>query len=264
MEAYMHASPPPSWDFSYAVLAQVNVVGVEAHHLHLHPRQNVPRLLEYMGISNIEETEDCYRSSAEWGFFRRLCKSSNGGMHQMHEHAMVNLIRSIHSLSKDTRTIDWKWLDELPPADTPTMHCTSEAGMQSTTTRGIVAEVFEQQGRYADAIEWAQADLQTPQYFNAPSKIRAGRVLGRCHAALGSHLLSMAAFDAAIVLAKSRKLLLSEVLAIRGRAMADAATSSGQGSASQWDKSMGNERLAEVIERMQGPREVLNKLFLLQ
>jgi hypothetical protein len=74
----------------------------------------------------------------------------------------------------------------------------------------------------------------------------------------------MAAFDAAIVLAKSRKLLLSEVLAIRGRAMVDAATSSGQGSASQWDKSMGNGRLAEVIERMQGPREVLNKLFLLQ
>jgi hypothetical protein len=51
-------------------------------------------------------------------------------------------------------------------------------------------------------------------------KVRAGRVLGRCHAALGQHMLSVSAFDAAIDLARSRQLLLSEALSVRGRAAA--------------------------------------------
>ena len=64
------------------------------------------------------------------------------------------------------------------------------------------------------------AELQADFNFLAPSKVRAGRVLGRCHAALGEHALSVSAFDAAIKLARRGRFLLSEALAIRDRALA--------------------------------------------
>jgi hypothetical protein len=94
------------------------------------------------------------------------------------------------------------------------------------------------------------------------SKVRAGRVLGRCHAALGQHMLSVSAFDAAIELAHSRKMLLSEALSVRGRA-AEGANGAG-GSGLHWDAEMGKQRLAELMGRMQGPREALGRVLLLQ
>jgi hypothetical protein len=130
-----------------------------------------------------------------------------------------------------------------------------------TTARVLVAEVFEQQGRHADAIRFAQTDLQDYHNLNVPSKVRAGRVLGRCHAALGQHMLSVSAFDAAIELAQSRKLLLSEALAVRGRAAIGRNGAGGDGL--HWDETTGNQRLAEVIDRMQGPREALKRLIAL-
>jgi hypothetical protein len=125
----------------------------------------------------------------------------------------------------------------------------------------LVAEVFEQQGRHADAIRFAQVDLQDYHNLNGPAKVRAGRVLGRCHAVLGQHMLSVSAFDAAIDLARSRKLLLSEALSVRGRA---AAGKHGAGGSSlYWDEDTGRQRLAEVMGRMQGPREALERALVL-
>jgi hypothetical protein len=133
--------------------------------------------------------------------------------------------------------------------------------MSATTTRVLVAEVFEQQGRHAEAIRFAQTGLQDFHNLNVPSKVRAGRVLGRCHAALGQHMLSVSAFDAAIDLARSRKLLLSEPLSVRGRAVAG---QNGTGSSGlHWDKEVGKHRLAEVMGRMQGPREALERALAL-
>jgi hypothetical protein len=133
--------------------------------------------------------------------------------------------------------------------------------MHPTTARVLVAEVFEQQGRHADAIRFAQTDLQDHHNLNVASKMRAGRVLGRCHATLGQHMLSVSAFDAAIELAQSRKLVLSEALAVRGRAV------SGRnelgGSELHWDESTGKQRMVEVMGRMQGPREVLGQALAL-
>jgi hypothetical protein len=70
-------------------------------------------------------------------------------------------------------------------------------------------------------------------------------------------MLSVSAFDAAIDLARSRKLLLSEALSVRGRAAAGKHGSSK--SRLHWDEEMGRERLAEVMGRMQGPREALGR-----
>jgi hypothetical protein len=70
-------------------------------------------------------------------------------------------------------------------------------------------------------------------------------------------MLSVSAFDAAIDLARSRKLLLSEALSVRGRAVAG--KNGAGGSRLHWDGEMGKQRLAEVVGRMQGPREVLER-----
>jgi hypothetical protein len=125
----------------------------------------------------------------------------------------------------------------------------------------VVAEVFEQQGRHAEATQFAQTDLQDYHNRNVSSKVRAGRVLGRCHAVLGQHTLSVSAFDAAIELAHSRQLLLSEALSVRGRAVAGRNGAGGSGL--HWDEETGKQRLAEVMGRMQGPREVLERAFFL-
>jgi hypothetical protein len=101
--------------------------------------------------------------------------------------------------------------------------------------------------------------LQDCFNFSASSKVRAGRVIGRCHAVLGEHALSVAAFDAAIELARRGRFLLSEALAIRDRALV------GQGAGGNgglhWEESLGKQRLSEIMGRMQGPREPLEMLL---
>jgi hypothetical protein len=106
---------------------------------------------------------------------------------------------------------------------------------------------------------FAAAELQDEFNFNATSKVRAGHILGRCHAALGEHALSVSAFDAAIQLAKrGRVSLLSEALLIRDRGLAGQGAGKG---AMHWDKHTGKQQLAEVMGRMQGPREPLGLLL---
>jgi hypothetical protein len=106
---------------------------------------------------------------------------------------------------------------------------------------------------------------QDPSNFNVLSKTRAGRLLGRCHAALNEHTLSVAALDAALQLAKTGELLFTEALTVRERVMlgkstavADATSSS---SSLHWDEDTGKQQLAEVMGRMQGDRGLLEKLL---
>jgi hypothetical protein len=109
---------------------------------------------------------------------------------------------------------------------------------------------------------FAAAEIQDCFNYSAASKVAAGRVIGRCHAALGEHALSVAAFDAAIALARRVRFLLSEALAIRGRALAGRAGEGiGGGSGLHWDEREGKQQLSEVIGRMQGPREPLERLL---
>jgi hypothetical protein len=109
---------------------------------------------------------------------------------------------------------------------------------------------------------FAAAEIQDCFNFNAASKVEAGRVIGRCHAALREHALSVAAFDAAIELAKRGRFLLSEALVIRGRALAGrAGGGAGGGSGLHWDDHEGKQQLSEVRGRMQGAREPLERLL---
>jgi hypothetical protein len=261
MESYMRAAPSAGPDACYFPFSQGSFFGVEAHHQHLQLHNKVPGFLKYAGISNVQRVEEGYRSSAEWFPTRTTSHSSPNGLHHMFpEHAMVALIRAVLSFSMGTRDVDRSWLDDLPPADATTLHDT--APLFPTSARVLVAEMFEQQGRHADAIRFAQTDLQDYHNLNVVSKGRAGRVLGRCHAALGQHTLSVSAFDAAIELAQLRKLLLSEALSVRGRAAVGRNEVAG-GSGLHWDEETGRQRLAEMMGRMQGPRDVLERVFLL-
>jgi hypothetical protein len=256
MGSYIRAAPPPNWEVPQFLVGVGVFIGVEAHHQHLQPRRDLSRFFGYAGIKGIQQAEEGYRSSAQCAKFKATSKSSADGLtHIFPEHALVSLIRAVLSFSVAAGTVvELSWVDELPPADATTLHCTSISASYPTTPRVLVAEVFEQQGRHAEAIRFAQTDLQDYHNRNVPSKVRAGRVLGRSHAALGQHMLSVSAFDAAIDLAHSRKLLLSEALSVRGRA---AAGRNGANSGLDWDESTGKQRLAEVMGRMQGPPEVL-------
>jgi hypothetical protein len=105
---------------------------------------------------------------------------------------------------------------------------------------------------------FAAAELQAEFNFSATSKVRAGHILGRCHAALGEHALSVSAFDAAIQLAKRGRFLLSEALLIRDRGLAGQGASKG---VIHWDEHTRKQQLAEVMGRMQGAREPLGRLL---
>jgi hypothetical protein len=263
MESYMRAAPPAYAEVILSLFGRGAFVGVEAHHQHLQPRRDFSRFFEYAGINNVQQAEEGYRSSADSVYCRSSSTSSADGLtHLYPEHALVSHIRAVLSFSVAAPTMELSWLDDLPPADATTLHCTViSSAVFVTTPRVLVAEVFEQQGRHADAIRFAQVDLQDYHNLNGPAKVRAGRVLGRCHAALGQHMLSVSAFDAAIDLARSRKLLLSEALSVRGRAAAGGNRAGG--SSLHWDEETGKQRLVEVMGRMQGPREALERALVL-
>ena len=106
---------------------------------------------------------------------------------------------------------------------------------------------------------FAAAEIQDCFNFSAASKVHAGRVIGRCHAALGEHALSVAAFDAAIELARRGRFLLSEALVVRGRVLAGRGTSESK---LHWDERKGKQQLEEMMGRMKGPRGPLERLLL--
>ena len=84
-------------------------------------------------------------------------------------------------------------------------------------------------------------------------------MLGRCHAALGEHALSVSAFDAAIELARRGRYLLSEALTVRGRALAGRGASESE---LHWDEREGKQQAEDMMGCMQGPRELLERLML--
>ena len=86
-----------------------------------------------------------------------------------------------------------------------------------------------------------------PFNYNRPSKVRAGRILGRVHTALGQHSLAVAAFESALSVASTGRYLLTEALAIQARAVAGKAAG---GAGGHWNEETGLERLAEVTGRM--------------
>ena len=95
------------------------------------------------------------------------------------------------------------------------------------------------------------SELSCPVNLNLASRVRAGNVLGRGHAALGEHRLSAAAFDDGLALAKAGEHLLSECMCVSGRVLAGRAAGGSGAGEHWWSEEAGHERLAEVLGRMQ-------------
>ena len=154
----------------------------------------------------------------------------------------------------DEDMVDTDWLNDLPAEDAATLYNQGFGNITAACPRTLVGEVFEQQERFDEAIKWGRATIVDDGNFSAPDKIRAGRLIARCHARLGQHALSVAASDAALAAAQEGRYLLSESLCVRGRALAGREAG---GAGGHWSEGTGRQRLAEVAGRMQAGGELL-------
>jgi hypothetical protein len=275
---------------NYLCYAAPSFTGLELNALHPFGKELAGLLGSCEGwCTDPSDCEEWIGSSAQWSAHRSRHGegiSSKDGLHHLYlKPTMIVTVQAILSLSMASMgncNFDLSWLDDLPAADDPKLHDGCTATYSFVNIRVQIAEVLEWQGRHKEAIRceniiyfstrpimcvtcfclwnhsFAVAELQGDFNFCVSSKVRAGRVLGRCHAALGEHALSVSAFDAAIKLASAGRFLLSEALAIRDRARAGQETG---GSRLHWDERTGKQRRAEMMERMQGPREPLERLL---
>jgi hypothetical protein len=289
----------------YWLFAAPSFTGLELQALHPFGTRVVAPFESFAGWSIDPSGCEEWYGSSDWSVWTAKNgdgTSSKDGLHHcwLKPTAILNLqaILALSLASMDNSDFDLSWLDSLPSADDPKLHDCPLGAMSFTNTRVVITEVLEWQGRHEEAVRYlscfihthydhmhaglrirddrtltfllnrsfAQAEIQDSFNFNAASKVRAGRVLGRCHAALGQHTLSVSAFDAAINLAKRGRFLLSEALAVRGRMQAwqekDCNSDNDVGgSGLHWDERTGKQRLEEVMGRMQGAREPLELLL---
>ena len=131
-----------------------------------------------------------------------------------------------------------------------------------SNARAPLSEVYERLGRFDEAIAIAHTELNAVMNMNLLSKMRVSRSLGRCHAALGQHAISVAALDAALQLAGDNKFLLSEALTVNARVqVARQAAAAGAAGEVHWKAYVCKQRLVEVMGRMQGPTELHEALL---
>jgi hypothetical protein len=103
--------------------------------------------------------EEWIESSNQWSAQRAKFGegiSSKDGLHHMFPKqsiiAAVQAVLSLSLASMGNCNFDLNWLDDLPAADDPKLHCGMIAGYGFTNVRVLVAEVFEWQGRHKEAI----------------------------------------------------------------------------------------------------------------
>jgi hypothetical protein len=248
----------------YCIDTPGSFVGLELKVLHPFGKGLVALLAAWQ-CADPSECNKWYESAA-WAAWRAQFgegTSSKDGLHHIFlKPTIISGLQAVLSLSlasAGTSHFDLSWLDVLPAADDSKLHDGVVSINALVNPRVLIAEVLEQQGRHKEAISFAAAEIQDCFNFSASSKVRAGRVLGRCHAALGEHALSVSAFDAAIELARRGRYLLSEALAIQGMALVGRGVIEG---GLHWDERKGKQQLEEMMGRMQGPRDPLERLLL--
>ena len=89
-----------------------------------------------------------------------------------------------------------------------------------------------------------QAELEDELSIVLPPQIRAGLLLGRCHAVLGQHALSSAAFESAERLSRKGRYFISTAVAVRERALTGETL---EGAGGHWDEATGRARLEEAL-----------------
>jgi hypothetical protein len=140
----------------YCYYAAPTCVALELEALHSFGKGLVALLGSW--CTDPSECERCFESNNWAAFKARWGKgfSSKDGLHHMFlTPTLISSMQATLSLSlasTGTSHFDQSWLDGLPAADDSKLHC----GILSTHTfanpRVVIAEVFEWQGRYKEAI----------------------------------------------------------------------------------------------------------------
>jgi hypothetical protein len=66
--------------------------------------------------------------------------------------ATVQAVLSLSLASMGNCNFDLSWLDDLPAADDPKLHCSLTGGYTFANARVLIAEVLEWQGQHKEAI----------------------------------------------------------------------------------------------------------------
>jgi hypothetical protein len=244
------------------------------------------------------DCEDWFESSHQWSAHRAKLGegiSSKDGLHHIFLKpttiATVQAVLSLSLASMGNCNFDVSWLDDLPAADDSKLHCGLTAVYSFANTRVLIAEVLEWQGRNKEAIRCENlthffvhasahpfmcvtcvtlcsiAALLLPNCKRTSTSAHRRRcVQGGCLDDVmrrwGStrfqcqHSTRLSSWQ----VSGASCYQLSEALAIRDRVRAGQAAG---GSRAHWDEHTGKQRLGEMMGRMQGPREPLERLLAL-
>ena len=219
-ESYFAADPPAASEEIRLVLKSVELVGDEMQVLDHSFREKSLWRLDALGLFGEQEVRQLLADGNHGGLPKYVHRlpvdgGANGTVYEQHPDSMVAYVLATRLLaSSDLTAADTGCFGTLPAAGSPTLHAASYSHLTYANPRPVVAQALEQLSRHTEALAWAQAELSCPVNFNLPSRALAGRVLGRCHAALGQGDLSASAFDAALRLAKGGEHLVSAALRV--------------------------------------------------
>jgi hypothetical protein len=141
----------------YCVLAASSCLGLELESLHPFGKGFVA----LFGSWQCTDPSECEASfeSAAWAAWRANVgegTSSKDGLHHLFLKANViwqnQAMLSLSLGSTGISSFDLSWLDGLPDSDDPKLFDGFAAAWNFGTTRVMIAEVFEWQGRYKEAI----------------------------------------------------------------------------------------------------------------
>ena len=246
---YVEAAPAPGVELgNFLSFVAPTCLGCDALH---GCRPQLVRLLANFECTHVAEVGRWCAESVHLAIARAQARSSKDG--QLHFHhtlclkTMTSAVLSLAAAGTGSDVGAARMLDDLPLEDDRRVTDAFNAICSCASARCLVAECFEQHGMLEAAIKWARAELADPLVNNSPSMIRAGRLIGRAHAALGQHELSIAAFDAAAELARVGRYLESELLTAQSRAVAGRAAG---GVDEHWSEGSGRERVLEVVGRL--------------
>jgi hypothetical protein len=141
--------------------------GLELNALHPFGKELVGLLGSCEGrCTDPSDCKDWFESSYQWSAHRARYEegtSSKDGLHHMWlKPTVITSVQAVLSLSLASMgncNFDMSWLDDLPAADDPKLHCSAAAVYSFVNTRVLIAEVLAWQGRHTEAIRCENTHL---------------------------------------------------------------------------------------------------------
>jgi hypothetical protein len=144
----------------YLCMVAPSFTGLELNALHPFGKELAGLLGSCEG--RCTDPSDCvewFESSVQWSAHISRngegISSKDGLHHAWSKPTVIATIQAVLSLSMASMgncSFDLSWLDDLPAADDPKLHCSMTAGYTFVNARVLIAEVLEWQGRHKEAI----------------------------------------------------------------------------------------------------------------